>query len=239
MSVTYKNIDEYSQKASMAGTEKIPVSATEYITPNQIIGAVPVEANATVPSGTTPTPLANLKVGNSYFEVPNPTVPSDLDDLSDVDLGTPSDGDVLTYDSTTGKWVADEPQGGELSTDVVTDKNSNVKASTPKSVYDFVKPQSQSSIPAGGLQPGILYNLSVLTGSVTIDLATPADANVANEYAFTFATGSTAPTITWPSGLLGWAGNCVDSNGVPEIKASKFYEVSILNGIGAIMEVEV
>lgn len=191
------------------------------------------------------TPTANsnnlVKSGGvkSYVDGAIPTVPSDLDDLSDVNLGTPSDGDVLTYDSTAGKWVADAPSGGELSTDVVADKASNVKASTPKSVYDFVKPQSQSSIPAGGLQPGILYNLSVLTGSVTIDLATPADANVANEYAFTFATGSTAPSITWPSGLLGWAGNCIDSNGVPEVKASKFYEVSILNGVGAIMEVEI
>lgn len=175
----------------------------------------------------------------AYVDGAIPAVPDDLDDLSDVNLGTPSNGDVLTYDSTTGKWVADTPSGGELSTDVVADKNSNVKASTPKSVYDFVKPQSQSSIPAGGLQPGILYNLSVLTGSVTIDLATPADANVANEYAFTFTAGSTAPSITWPSGIIGWGGNCIDSNGVPEIKAGMFYEVSILNGIALIAEVEV
>lgn len=197
-----------------------------------------VEANPTVPSGTTPTALANLKVGNDYYSVPSPTVPDDLDDLSDVNLGTPSDGDVLTYDSTAGKWVADAPSGGELSTDVVADKASNVKASTPKSVYDFVKPQSQSSIPAGGLQPGILYNLSVLTGSVTIDLATPADANVANEYAFTFTAGSTVPSITWPASIVGWGGNCLDSNGQPQFVAGNIYEVSIRNNIGAIMEID-
>lgn len=191
------------------------------------------------------TPTANsnnlVKSGGvkSYVDNAIPTVPSDLDDLSDVNLGTPSDGDVLTYDSTTGKWVADAPSGGELSTDVVTDKNDNTKASTPKSVYDFVKPQSQSSIPAGGLQPGILYNLSVLTGSVTIDLATPADANVANEYAFTFTAGSAAPSITWPASIVGWTGNCLDSNGQPQFVAENIYEVSIRNGIGVIMEVEV
>lgn len=36
MAVTYKDIDTLSQKASVAGTEKIPVSDTEYITPTQI-----------------------------------------------------------------------------------------------------------------------------------------------------------------------------------------------------------
>lgn len=36
MSVVYKDIDDLSQKSSVAGTEKIPVSDTEYITPSQI-----------------------------------------------------------------------------------------------------------------------------------------------------------------------------------------------------------
>jgi len=36
MSVTYKDIDDLSQKSSVAGTEKIPVSDTQYLTPSQI-----------------------------------------------------------------------------------------------------------------------------------------------------------------------------------------------------------
>ena len=36
MAVTYKDIDELTQKSSVAGTEKIPVSDIEYITPAQI-----------------------------------------------------------------------------------------------------------------------------------------------------------------------------------------------------------
>lgn len=36
---TYKDINLLTKKATMAGTEKIPVSDTEYITPDQIIGA--------------------------------------------------------------------------------------------------------------------------------------------------------------------------------------------------------
>ena len=38
MAVTYKDISLLSQKATIAGTEKIPVSGTQYITPDQIVG---------------------------------------------------------------------------------------------------------------------------------------------------------------------------------------------------------
>ena len=38
MSVTYKDIDQLSQKSTVAGTEKIPVSDTQYLTPEQISG---------------------------------------------------------------------------------------------------------------------------------------------------------------------------------------------------------
>lgn len=37
MAVTYKDIDQLTQKSAVAGTEKLPVSDTEYITPEQII----------------------------------------------------------------------------------------------------------------------------------------------------------------------------------------------------------
>lgn len=43
MAVTYKDIDQLQQKASPTGTEKLPVSEAEYITPNQIAGMVEVE----------------------------------------------------------------------------------------------------------------------------------------------------------------------------------------------------
>ena len=40
MSIVYKDIDTYTPKSSIAGTEKIPVSSSEYITPNQITAAL-------------------------------------------------------------------------------------------------------------------------------------------------------------------------------------------------------
>ena len=39
MSVTFKDIDLLSQKSSVVGTEKLPVSDTEYITPSQIVAS--------------------------------------------------------------------------------------------------------------------------------------------------------------------------------------------------------
>lgn len=42
MAITYKDIDLLSQKASLAGTEKLPVSDTEYITPDQILDGLDV-----------------------------------------------------------------------------------------------------------------------------------------------------------------------------------------------------
>ncbi len=41
MAITYKDINQLSQKSQVAGTEKIPVSDTQYITPNQIAALAP------------------------------------------------------------------------------------------------------------------------------------------------------------------------------------------------------
>lgn len=40
MAVTYKDIDLLTQKSSVSGTEKLPVSDTQYITPSQIVSGV-------------------------------------------------------------------------------------------------------------------------------------------------------------------------------------------------------
>ena len=89
-----------------------------------------------------------------------------------------------------------------------------------------------SSIPQGGLLPNVLYNVGTLEGSVTIDLAAPADSTVLNLYHICFATGTTAPSITWGSAITSWMGGSA-----PTINASKHYEVSVLNGVGVAMEV--
>lgn len=63
MSVTYKDINNYSQKQAIDGTEKIPVSDTDYITPTQIIGLSP-----SIYSGTS-APSSSLGVdGDIYIQ---------------------------------------------------------------------------------------------------------------------------------------------------------------------------
>lgn len=131
MSVTYKDIALYSQKASVAGTEKIPVSDTEYITPAQI--------------------AAQVKVAGS-------------------------------------------------------------------------------SMPVGGFEPDVVYELGTLSGTVTFALAATVAGNI-NHYFWTFETGSTAPTVTWPAGLT-WADGTEPVPG-----ASKSCQVSILGGVAVYMEV--
>ena len=49
MAVTYKDISQLTQKSSVAGTEKLPVSDTQYITPSQITaGCVHTTGSETV-----------------------------------------------------------------------------------------------------------------------------------------------------------------------------------------------
>ena len=103
---------------------------------------------------------------------------------------------------------------------------------TSYSTYNAIHPATGSSQPAGGMEPNKLYNLGELSGAVTIALATPDDATIANHYYFTFDTGASAPTITWPAGITSWNGGSA-----PTISANKHYEISVLGGIGAYMEV--
>lgn len=56
MSVTFKDIGDLSQKSSVAGTEKIHVSDTEYITPSQIAGLVTADSSL---SRTSTNPIQN------------------------------------------------------------------------------------------------------------------------------------------------------------------------------------
>lgn len=117
-----------------------------------------------------------------------------------------------------------------ISTDVATDKADNTKTTGAKAVYDAIHPAYGSSQPQDGMLPNVLYKLGTLSGSVTIAFATPTDNTIENEYKFTFTADSTAPTITWPSGIT-WIGNSLTS-GAPKVEASNYYECSVIDGHG-------
>ena len=62
MSIIYKDINLLSQKASLEGTEKFPVSDTEYVTADQLAnyGGAPDISSSMLPNGT-PTSGANIE----------------------------------------------------------------------------------------------------------------------------------------------------------------------------------
>lgn len=84
--------------------------------------------------------------------------------------------------------------------------------------------------PQGGFEPNVVYDLGTLTGNTTFALASLTDNTIPNPYHWTFETGSTAPTITWPNGLT-WAGGTA-----PVIAANKHYEILVRNGYASALE---
>ena len=79
------------------------------------------------------------------------------------------------------------------------------------------------------LSPNVFYNFTGTLTSLTITLSS-AIANRECEYKGQFLSSSTAPTVTFPNGII-W----VDS--FPTIETNKAYQFSILNNIGVIVGV--
>lgn len=111
---------------------------------------------------------------------------------------------------------------------------------TGADVWGAIHPQVYTSLPSNRVLPNRLNRLGTITGSKTWYLADAAfmqsggyvyDSNTANHYFWTFETGATPPTITWPSGLI-WPGGLP-----PAILPNKHYEISVLDNIVAWMEV--
>lgn len=88
-----------------------------------------------------------------------------------------------------------------------------------------------SSVSAQALSPNVLYTFLERTTNLTLTL-TAGLLTEANEYHFFLIIGSTAPTITWPTGIS-WNGGSA-----PTIAADKTYEVSILNNVAAFIEID-
>ena len=70
MAINYKDISELSQKSTVAGTEKIPVSATEYITPSLIAGlvSVPTISTSVTEDANSDTKTSSPKSVKSYVD---------------------------------------------------------------------------------------------------------------------------------------------------------------------------
>lgn len=94
MSVTYKDIGQLSQKSSIAGTEKIVVSDTQYITPAQIAA--------------TATPTVDTALSSSSTNaVQNKVIKAEFDKV--VYLGTPTGDSASAADPLVGVSMNGSP----------------------------------------------------------------------------------------------------------------------------------
>lgn len=127
---------------------------------------------------------------------------STLSGLSDVDTTGVQNGQVLKYNSTTTKWEPGTGGGGSAEIPIVNHTASETTVSIEPNKF-HVWPEMSS---------------------LNITLATPTDLTIVNQYTFEFTSGSTATTLSLPSGILWPKGNPLTS---PE--ANMIYEINIRN----------
>jgi hypothetical protein len=108
MAVTYKDINQLTQKSSVAGTEKLPVSDTEYITPSQITSGLAVD------SGVVHTTGYETIAGTKYI-------------TGALDIA--SDNDACIVGDTAGfAWIADD--NGDSVQDALNAKQATLVSGT-------------------------------------------------------------------------------------------------------------
>jgi len=101
---------------------------------------------------------------------------------------------------------------------------------------DNINTKRKTTIGPDGFEPNVVYNLGTLMGTYSFVLAPAESEDIVNHYYWTFETSTNPPSVTWPSGITKWAGNCVQ-NGSPVLVANAHYEVSIMDGYAFIVGV--
>lgn len=180
-----------------------------------------------------PSDLATVATSGSYNDLLNkPTIPA-AQVQSDWNEADNTKVDYIknkpTIPNVSGK--ADKVVGANSGDVATLDGNGNLTDSG-LSVFDFFVMVEDASTPPASMAPNTVYQYGTLSGNTTFPaLATPTEPDIANVYCWTFATPSTAPTITWPVAITDWAGGSA-----PTINASKKYEVSVMDGVATIIE---
>ncbi len=130
------------------------------------------------------------------------------------------------------------PQPYDGTVIIVLSNNDTITLNLNHSHPEYFSKIVGNAIPSGGFLPDVVYKLGTLTDStLRFTLAAEVSGNL-NHYYWIFSTGSSAPsTVNWPSTITSWGGNCIDENtGLPDISASKRYEVSVIDGVAYISE---
>lgn len=157
-----------------------------------------------------------------------PTISTDIETDKASNAKTASPKAVADYVGNPVESVsAPTPNDGTI---IFTYRNGDTVTVDLNHVHpQYYSKAAESSQPVGGFAPDVVYALGELSGSVTFALASAVSGNV-NHYFWTFETGASAPTVTWPNSVTWLDGSA------PTPGASKHCEVSILGGVGVYME---
>lgn len=208
-------------------------------------GVIPdaVEANPIVPSGTTPTQLANIKVGSGYYSIPSGGDAATTVKINGTSITANNEANIVTegtYNASTNKIATMSDLPSVPVTDVTVGGTSvvssgvaavpaipDVSGKADKVVY------VDASTPPSTMDANKVYQYGTLSGNTTFPAFTAVSSGDTEVkiWCWTFTTPSTAPTITWPAGITAWNGGSA-----PTINASKNYEVSVMDGVACIIE---
>lgn len=97
-------------------------------------------------------------------------VPSDLEDLDNVNISSVTDGQVLTYDNATSKWINANATGSS-SVATLTDVNLTSLANNQILKYDSASSKWVNANESGG-------GSSTLSGLTDVDITTPTDGQI-------------------------------------------------------------
>lgn len=200
---------------------------------------------------------ADFVLSSDFSDTPKIVVPSDpqLLNMTDAEIASLKIGDIVIVGGWMGYRVvkrSGDGNGSEILITYVDNTNIGVvrfKKSNGAWAYDIYwsipltninsipykanKILVRSTIPQSGMSPNSVYNLGVLQNNTTFTLAAATDNTIANVWHWTFITGSTVPTITWPSDITMWV------DGVPTIVADKYYEIKVHNGCATVISADV
>ena len=98
--------------------------------------------------------------GNGIARITTPSIPSNLNDLSDVNTSSPTTDDYLGYDPQTGKWINKQVSGGSGNVDDVKVNGASVVDQNKVAQIKGYKEITQSEydlLPSSKESDGILY----------------------------------------------------------------------------------
>lgn len=175
--VYFKSISQLSEKASVAGTEKIPVSDTEYITPSQIIATEtdPV-FSASAAAGISSSDITNWngKTSNTGTITSVKMNGSTVASSGEADLGT-----VVTSETALSKGTT--TGGGNAVTDISVSGHqiTLTKGSTFLTSYTETDPVFTASA-AHGISASDITAWNAKQKAITISSSTPTSSDGSN-----------------------------------------------------------